>query len=128
VATKTSTRARERGSRARPTGVATGRVAGAPKPGPEQKRLEVFIGKWMTEGETVASEGLRAVKILASDVYEWVPGGFFVPHTAYGRVGSIGVGGVDDGHPQQGRVAPNEGPVRSRSWGRCGSRRRRRPP
>ncbi|HET6702498.1 MAG TPA: hypothetical protein VFH14_11880 [Gemmatimonadaceae bacterium] len=55
MAGKTTTRGRRRESRARPTGVATGRVAGAPKPGPEHKRLDVFIGKWMTAGETVAS-------------------------------------------------------------------------
>jgi len=27
-------------------------------------------------------------------VYEWAPGGFFVLHSAYGRLGDIGVGGV----------------------------------
>ena len=95
MARSTGTRAPQRPSRSRPTGVATGRVAGPPKPGPEHKRLEVFIGKWMTEGETIASEGAPAMRILASDVYEWVPGGFFILHTAYGRVGGIEVGGVE---------------------------------
>jgi hypothetical protein len=75
--------------------MATGRVAEAPKPGPGHKRLEVFIGKWMTEGQTIASPGRPAMEIVASDVYEWAPGGFFVLHTAYGRIGSTGVGGVE---------------------------------
>jgi hypothetical protein len=35
------------------------------------------------------------MKITASDVYQWVPGGFFVLHPAYGRVGEIEVGGVE---------------------------------
>ena len=34
-------------------------------------------------------------KILASDVYEWAPGRFFVVHPAYGRIGDVGVGGVE---------------------------------
>ena len=95
MASKATTRGRQRESRALPTGVATGRVGAAPKPGPEHKRLDVLIGKWMTAGETVASNGAPAMTILASDVYEWVPGGFFVLHTAYGRVGDIDVGGVE---------------------------------
>lgn len=93
--TATRTPPRARSSTQKPTGVATGRVGGAPKPGPEHKKLEVFIGKWMTEGETTAAPGAPPMPILASDVYEWVPGGFFILHTAYGRVGSAEVGGVE---------------------------------
>lgn len=76
-------------------GVAAGRVGKPSAPGPEHKVLDAFIGKWMTEGHTVASPGAPAMKILASDVYEWAPGGFFVIHTAYGRIGDVGVGGVE---------------------------------
>ena len=32
---------------------------------------------------------------MASDVYEWAPGGFFVIHPAYGRIGAVDVGGVE---------------------------------
>lgn len=78
-----------------PTGVATGRVAGATGPGLEQQRLQVFIGKWINQGQTVASAEVPEAKILVSDVYEWVPGGFFVLHTAYGRIGSVDVGGIE---------------------------------
>jgi hypothetical protein len=35
------------------------------------------------------------MQILTSDVYEWVPGGFFVMHTAYGKIGDIDVGAVE---------------------------------
>jgi hypothetical protein len=35
------------------------------------------------------------VKILASDLYEWMPGGYFVLHTAYGRIGDEDVGGTE---------------------------------
>ena len=50
-------------------------------PGAEHKLLDVFIGKWINEGHTAASADAPSVKILTSDVYEWVPGGFFVLHT-----------------------------------------------
>jgi Protein of unknown function (DUF1579) len=62
---------------------------------PEHEPLEIFIGNWMTAGETVATEDVPAVKILASDVYEWMPGGFFILHTAYGRIGDQDVGGTE---------------------------------
>jgi hypothetical protein len=65
------------------------------QPGPEHKRLDVFIGKWINEGHTVEAPGAPSVKILTSDIYEWMPGGFFVLHTAYGRIGDIDVGGTE---------------------------------
>ncbi len=65
------------------------------KPGPAHKRLDIFIGKWINEGEVVASANEPPTRILTSDVYEWMPGGFFVLHTAYGRIGDVGVGGVE---------------------------------
>jgi len=62
---------------------------------PELERLSVFIGRWLTEGETVAEAGAPAASIVASDVYQWAPGGRFVMHPAYGRIGSTGVGGLE---------------------------------
>ena len=59
-------------------GMTSGQVAASPSPGPAHKALNAFIGKWMTEGHTIASEGAPSVKILASDVYEWASGEFFV--------------------------------------------------
>ena len=62
---------------------------------PEHDLLNSLIGKWMTEGETIPNDASPALKIQASDIYEWVPGGFFVVHTAYGRIGEQSVGGVE---------------------------------
>ncbi len=66
-----------------------------PKAGPEHQRLEIFIGKWINQGHTIASADAPEVSILTSDVYEWMPGGFFVLHTAYGRIGNLDVGGTE---------------------------------
>jgi hypothetical protein len=66
-----------------------------PKAGPEHKLLEVFIGKWINEGHTIATPDAPEVPILTSDVYEWMPSGFFVLHTAYGRFGNVDVGGTE---------------------------------
>lgn len=66
-----------------------------PKPGPEHKLLDVFIGKWINEGHTIASADAPSVKILTSDIYEWAPGGFFVLHTAYGLIGNLSGGGIE---------------------------------
>ncbi len=66
-----------------------------PKPGPEHELLNVIIGKWINEGHTVATPDAPSVKILTSDVYEWMPGGFFILHTAYGRVGDFDGGGTE---------------------------------
>jgi hypothetical protein len=46
-------------------------------------------------GRDDRNSGPPAAKILTSDVYDWVPGGFFVLHTAYGRLGDLDVGGVE---------------------------------
>jgi hypothetical protein len=57
--------------------------------------LGVLIGKWINEGHTIASPEVPSAPILTSDVYEWAPGGFFVVHSAYGRIGASSVGGVE---------------------------------
>ncbi len=62
---------------------------------PEHELLQSLIGKWMTEGETIPANDAPALKIQASDIYEWVAGGFFVVHTAYGRIGDADVGGIE---------------------------------
>jgi Protein of unknown function (DUF1579) len=67
----------------------------APDPGPEHARLEVFVGKWINEGETAAGPNAPSSRIVTSDVYEWIPGRFAVLHTAYGRIGDLDVGGVE---------------------------------
>ena len=62
---------------------------------PEHELLNSLIGKWITAGETVPTDGAPAVEVHASDIYEWVAGGFFVVHTAYGCIGDTPVGGVE---------------------------------
>ena len=62
---------------------------------PELERLSVFIGRWLTEGETAPQDGTPAEPIVASDVYQWAPGGHFIMHPAYGRIGTVGVGGLE---------------------------------
>lgn len=75
--------------------VQSGLIGHLVQPGPEYHRLEVFLGKWINQGSTVARADAPPVKILTSDMYEWVPGGFFILHTAYGRIGDRDVGGVE---------------------------------
>ena len=57
--------------------------------------LAVLIGKWINEGHTIGTAQVPSAPILTSDVYEWVPGGFFVVHSAFGKIGETSVGGVD---------------------------------
>lgn len=51
-----------------------------PKPGAEQKKLEAFVGTWTYEGEAKKSAFGPAGKITGTDVYEMLPGGFFIQH------------------------------------------------
>ena len=62
---------------------------------PELECLNIFIGKWMNEGYTLDTAKTPSIKITTSDIYEWLPGKFFVLHTAYGRIGDTDVGGVE---------------------------------
>src|SRR5215813_4578652 len=57
--------------------------------------IECVHRRWLTEGETVPSRDEPAERIVASDIYQWVPGGRFVMHPAYGRIGTIDVGGLE---------------------------------
>src|SRR5262245_2774732 len=65
------------------------------RPVAELERLNVFIGRWLTEGETVPQKDAPGERIVASDVYQWAPGGQFVMHPAYGRIGANEVGGLE---------------------------------
>jgi Protein of unknown function (DUF1579) len=63
--------------------------------GPEYDRLEVLIGKWINVGKTERMGDEPPLDITASDVYEWLPGKYWILHTAYGRIGKMDVGGVE---------------------------------
>jgi len=71
----------------------TGRIA--PVRGSRHQALAVLIGKWINEGRTIGTAEIPSVPILTSDVYEWAPGGFFVVHSAFGKIGETSVGGVE---------------------------------
>jgi hypothetical protein len=49
----------------------------APAPGPEIRRLGALVGRWRSEGHVVAEV---PVPITGTDIYEWLPGGFFLVH------------------------------------------------
>ena len=76
-------------------GVAAGHATNTAHRASELERLEVFIGRWITEGETTASTEAPSMQIVASDVYQWAPGGHFLIHSAYGRIGEVAVGGLE---------------------------------
>ena len=57
----------------------------APKPGPEHKKLEYFVGKWTTTGEMKASPFGPAGKITATDSCQWFQGGFAVVCNSDGK-------------------------------------------
>jgi Protein of unknown function (DUF1579) len=69
--------------------------AEGPKRGSHHEALDVWIGRWINQGHMVEDDGRLGLTITTSDVYEWAPGGFFVLHTAYGRIGNFGAGGVE---------------------------------
>jgi hypothetical protein len=66
-----------------------------PQRGPRHDALDAWIGRWINEGNLINEDGSPGPRITTSDVYEWAPGGFFVVHSAYGRIGEFGVGGVE---------------------------------
>jgi Protein of unknown function (DUF1579) len=43
-------------------------------------QLNVFAGKWKTEGQTRESTSSPAVSIRGTDTYEWLEGGYFLVH------------------------------------------------
>ena len=55
-----------------------------PKPGPEHKKLESFVGKWTVEGEIKANEFVRAGKTVATATCTLGPGGFYVENRVEG--------------------------------------------
>lgn len=64
-------------------------------PGPEQKKMGVFVGRWHTTGEVVATESTPAAKVDSIDSYEWYPGGFFLVHHADGKVGDGAIKSIE---------------------------------
>jgi len=59
-----------------------------PKPGPEHKKLEYFLGKWTVENEFKANEFVRAGKTVSTVTDTLGPGGFYIEHRAEGQLGT----------------------------------------
>ncbi|MCB5907372.1 DUF1579 family protein [Streptomyces pinistramenti] len=63
--------------------------------GPQHDALDAWVGRWINEGHMTNDDGSPGPAIITSDVYEWAPGGCFIVHSAYGRIGEFGVGGTE---------------------------------
>jgi hypothetical protein len=48
----------------------------------EYNELGRFVGRWNTEGKILATDSTPEVKIVGTDNYEWLPGGYFLLHKA----------------------------------------------
>jgi hypothetical protein len=59
-----------------------------------QEALEPWLERWIIHGYVI-DDGVEGTTITTSDVYEWAPGGFFLLHTAYGRIDEFDVGGTE---------------------------------
>ena len=59
-----------------------------PKPGPEHKKLEYFVGKWTVESEIKANEFVPAGKSVGTETGTLGPGGFYVESRAEGQFGT----------------------------------------
>lgn len=73
-----------------------------PTPGPDQALLEPFVGIWNTTGVIKGADAMPDLPINGTDVYEWLPGGFFLLHRVdvflgEARAQSIEIIGFDPG-------------------------------
>jgi Protein of unknown function (DUF1579) len=59
-----------------------------PKPGPEHKKLEYFVGKWTVESEIKANRYVPAGKDVSTETATLGPGGFYVESRYEGQLGT----------------------------------------
>ena len=57
-----------------------------PKPGPEEKRLEYFVGTWKIESEIKPNDYVPAGKSVINQTYSLGPGGFSIASRAEGQI------------------------------------------
>src|SRR5262249_37903745 len=62
---------------------------------PALARLNVFVGKWITDGVIYASPSGPAYQLKAVDTYEWLPGGYFLIHQVDGYMGEDEVKAIE---------------------------------
>jgi hypothetical protein len=71
-----------------------------PKPGPEHKKLEYFVGKWTVEGEIRANQFVPAGKNVSTETATLGPGAFYVESRNEGPSGTrLAIIGYDRGMP-----------------------------
>lgn len=61
----------------------------------ENKKLNVFIGKWHTTGDIYGKNGEVIGKVDAIDTYAWLPGEYAVVHYIDSQMGNINIHGVE---------------------------------
>jgi hypothetical protein len=61
----------------------------------EHERLQVLIGRWVTNGWTRATPEAPSARIDAVDTYEWLPGEFALLHRVDAKVGDEKVEGAE---------------------------------
>src|SRR5687768_10667778 len=65
------------------------------QPSADHKRLQVFVGRWRTLGQTIATDSAPAMSIVGTDSYEWLDGGFFLVHHVDVRMGDQAMRGIE---------------------------------
>lgn len=75
----------------------------APKPGPEHKRLQYFVGKWTGTGEMKPGPMGPGGKVTYNDTCEWFEGGFSVICRSEGKgpMGPMKSIGILSYHPEE---------------------------
>jgi hypothetical protein len=63
-----------------------------PKPGPEHKKLDYFIGHWTCDGDTKPGPMGPGGKMTLSEDNKWMEGGYFVVMHSEFKSGSMGSG------------------------------------
>lgn len=66
-----------------------------PTPGPEHRRLDVFVGTWNLAGHQLEGPFGPAMKIKAVSTFEWLPGAFFLIHRFEGRMNEAEIACVE---------------------------------
>ncbi len=70
-------------------------------PSPELRRLDIFVGKWHTEGLSYGSGQSKenpydsAVRWSSEETYEWLTGGFFLVHHCNGQIGDAPINAME---------------------------------
>jgi hypothetical protein len=81
---------------------------------PDVQRLAAIVGRWRSEGHVV---GDPPIPIAGTDIYEWLPGGFFLVHHVDVTIGDEPVRAIE----MIGERDPQTGALVARSYDDTGS-------